>query len=231
MRKKFASLLELARTCARLPKVELAFQSSRDPGNVERIFRHFTKRHPRLLLIRNKTIGAALVNLTRFQQASDYMATIKGRNSAEHHARRARARGYTVVEIDRNDYIDDIHEINTSVMVRQGQTMTDSYLIKQHHYVADRNYRYYGALDANGRLVAYGEVGLWGNFAAFNRIIGVRNNDGIMHLLVSQIVCNFIEEGEVDYLMYDTYFGASPGLKLFKTALGFSPYRARYCLQ
>lgn len=231
MRKKFASLLEFARALARLPKVELAFESSRDPDNVERIFRHFTKRHPRFLLIRNKTIGAALVKLSSFQAPSDYMASIKGRNSAEHHARRARARGYTVVEIDRNDYIDDIHHINTSVSVRQGQAMSESYLAKQHYYVADRNYRYYGALDACGRLVAYGEVGLWGNFAAFNRIIGVRNNDGIMHLLVSHIICHFIEDGVVDYLMYDTYFGASPGLKLFKTALGFSPYRARYCLQ
>lgn len=231
MRKTFASLLELARTFSQLPKVQLEFQSARDPDQVKRIFHHFNKRHPRFLLIRNKTLGAALVKLSSFETALDYVATIKGRNSAEHHARRARARGYKVVEIDRNDYIDDIHHINTSVDIRQGQAMTESYLAKQLHYVAERNYRYYGALDGNGRLVAYGEVGLWGNFAAFNRIIGIRNNDGIMHLLVSHIICTFIEGGEVDYLMYDTYFGASPGLKLFKTALGFSPYRARYSLQ
>lgn len=231
MRKKFVSLLELARTVAQLPKARLEFQVARDPANVERIFRHFTKRHPRYFLVRNKTLGAALVDLTRFAAGAEYMATIKGRNSAEHQARRARARGYRVVEIDRNNYIDDIHHINTSVEVRQGQSMSDSYLTKQHHYVAEPNYRYFGALNASGRLVAYGEVGLWGNFAAFNRIIGVRNNDGIMHLLVSDIVCTLIEGAEVDYLMYDTYFGASPGLKLFKTALGFSPYHARYSLQ
>ncbi|MDB5962427.1 MAG: hypothetical protein JWP59_3721 [Massilia sp.] len=231
MRKKFASLLELARTIARLPQVRLQFQVARDPDNVERIFKHFTKRHPRYRIIGNKTLGAALVDLTRFQAPADYMATIKGRNCGEHHARRARARGYRVVEIDRNNYIDDIHHINTSVEVRQGQTMADSYLNKQHHYVADRNYRYFGTLDASGRLVAYGEIGLWGNFAAFNRVIGVRNNDGIMHLMVSEIVSVFIEERDVDYLMYDTYFGASAGLKSFKTALGFSPYRARYSLK
>jgi hypothetical protein len=216
MQKKFASLLELARTVAHLPKARLEFQLAR---------------HPRYFIVRNKTLGAALVDLTRFAAGTDYMATIKGRNSGEHHARRARARGYRVVEIDRNKYIDDIHHINTSVDVRQGQSMSNSYLNKQHHYVADRNYRYFGALDVSGRLVAYGEVGLWGNFAAFNRIIGVRNNDGIMHLLVSDIVCTLIEGGDVDYLMYDTYFGASPGLKMFKTALGFSPYHARYVLQ
>jgi hypothetical protein len=31
--------------------------------------------------------------------------------------------------------------------------------------------------------------------------------------------------------MYDTYFGASPGLKAFKTMLGFQPYRAKYSIQ
>ena len=108
--------------------------------------------------------------------------------------------------------------------------MSEAYRNKQTHYVPDRNYRYYGTLDTTGRLVAYGEIGLWGNFAAFNRVIGVRNNDGIMHLMVSEIICQFIEDGRFHYLMYDTYFGASPGLKTFKTALGFAPYRARYRL-
>lgn len=233
MRKKFASLLELVRTIARLPRARLEFQVARDPDNVERIFRHFTKRHPRYRVVRNKTLGAALVDLQRFAASTDYLASIKGqgRNCAEHHARRARARGYRVVEIDRNDYVDDIHHINTSLEVRQGQPMTESYLQKQLYFPVEPNYKYFGTLNSAGKLVAYGEVGIWGNFAAFNRIIGLRNNDGIMHLLVSDIICRFIDAGELRYLMYDTYFGASPGLKLFKTALGFSPFHARYSLQ
>lgn len=231
MRKKLATLLELARSIARLPRAELQFDIAKDPGNVERIFRHFTKRHPRYLLCRNKTLGAALVDLQQFAAPSAYVATLTGRNSADKHARRARSRGYRVIEIDRNDYIDDIHHINTSVDVRQGQAMGKDYLEKHTHYVADRNYKYYGTVDGAGRLVAYGEIGFWGNFAAFNRIIGIRNNDGIMHLLVTEIICQMIEKGEYRYLMYDTYFGASPGLKIFKTTLGFAPYRARYSIQ
>ena len=231
MPRTFASLLEFARTLASLPKAELEFRVAMDPDNAERIYRHFTKRHPRFWLIRNKTLGAALVDLSRFKAGADYMATVKGRSAPEHQARRARSRGYRVVEIDRNDYIDDIHHINTSVEIRQGQTMGESYITKQTHYVADRNYRYYGTLDANGRLVAYGEIGLWGNFAAFNRIIGIRNNDGIMYLLLTEIICRFIEDGRFQYLMYDTYFGASPGMKTFKSAFGFAPYRARYRIQ
>lgn len=230
MPRTLASLLELARSVSKLPQAELEFRQAMDPDNVERVFRHFNRRHPRYFVIRNKTLGAALVDLRRFGTGRDYLNTVKGRNSAEHHARRARARGYKVVEIDRNDYIDDIHHINTSVEVRQGKPMSETYLSKQTHYVPDRNYRYYGTLDTAGRLVAYGEIGLWGNFAAFNRIIGIRNNDGIMHLMVTEIICQFIEDGRFHYLMYDTYFGASPGLKTFKTALGFTPYRARYSL-
>ena len=40
-----------------------------------------------------------------------------------------------------------------------------------------------------------------------------------------------IEDRNCHYLMYDTYFGASPGLKTFKKMLGFQPYRAKYSIQ
>lgn len=231
MPKTFASLLELASTLIRLPKAHLEFRLAMAPDNAPRIFQHFTRRHPRYLVIRNKTLGAALVDLRRFNPGTDYLETVKGRNAPEHQARRARSRGYRVIEIDRNDYVDDIHHINTSVEVRQGKPMSGDYINKQTHYIAERNYRYFGTLDASGRLVAYGEIGMWGNFAAFNRVIGIRNNDGIMHLMVTEIICQFIEDGRFQYLMYDTYFGASPGLQMFKSAIGFAPYRARYSIQ
>jgi hypothetical protein len=159
------------------------------------------------------------------------MQEFKGRNSAASHAKKARAKGYTVLEIDRNDYVDDIYEINTSLDVRQGRPMDASYRDKTTNYRSEDNYRYYGVLNAAGKLVAYGELGFFGNFAAFNRVIGVRNNDGIMHLMVSEIICQLIEAGGYQYLMYDTYFGASPGLKTFKKMLGFQPYRAKYSIQ
>lgn len=231
MHSKFASLLELARSIAQLPAAHLRFDISKDPGNVEKIYRHFTKRHPRYLLCRNKTLGAALVDIHQFPAPAAYLNSFSGRNSPERHARRARSRGYRVTEIDRNDYIEDIHRINTSVEVRQGHGMSEDYLTKRTSYVAEPNYKYYGIVDTSGRLVAYSELGFWGNFAAFNRIIGVRNNDGIMHLLVTEIICELIEKGEYQYLMYDTYFGASPGMKAFKTSLGFAPYHARYSIQ
>jgi hypothetical protein len=52
-----------------------------------------------------------------------------------------------------------------------------------------------------------------------------------MHLLVVDIVCRLLDEGQLRFVMYDTFFGASPGLKHFKTILGFRPYRVKYRIE
>jgi hypothetical protein len=136
-----------------------------------------------------------------------------------------------VTEIDRNDFIDDIHEIHTSTDIRQGRMMDKDYLEKKTDYRSAPNFKYYGALNADGKLMAYSELGFYGNFAAFSRVIGVRNNDGAMHLLLTEIVCQLIEGRNCQFLMYDTYFGASAGLQTFKKMFGFQPYRAKYSIQ
>ena len=232
MPNKLSRLFELLVTIVRLPVARLEFRLAINPDDVERIHKYFTKRHPKYKLFQNKSLGAALVDLTRFGSGNEYLGSIKGgRNSAEHHARKARTKGYQVVEIDKNDFIDDIHDINTSVEVRQGRPMDATYTEKVLHFRSDKNFRYYGVLNATGKLVAYGDLGFYGNFAAFNRVIGVRNNDGAMHLMVTEVICRTIEDRSYNYLMYDTVFGASPGLQAFKKMLGFAPYRAKYSIQ
>ena len=224
-------LADLVISIAKLPVARLEFRREFNPPHVERIYQHFTKRHPKYKVFQNKSLGAALVNLSGYRSREDYIGSVKGRNSAEHHARKAKAKGYMIVEIDRNRFIDEIHDINTSVDIRQGQPMDAAYLQKQTYYNADKNFKYYGAISATGKLMAYSELGFYGNFASFNRVIGVRNNDGVMHLMVTEIICSLIEGGAFTYLMYDTYFGASPGLQSFKKMLGFVPHRAKYSLQ
>jgi hypothetical protein len=224
-------LVDLFITIARLPVAQLEFRRHINPDDVDKIHRYFTMRHPRYKVFQNKALGAALVDLKRYHSHEEYMSSVKGRNSAEQHARKARSRGYRVVEIDRNDYIDEIHEINTSLEVRQGRTMDAIYTNKVTQYPYDKNFTYYGVLNAAGKLMAYGDLGLYGNFVAFNRVLGVRNNDGVMHLMVTEIICRLIEDGRCHYLMYDTFFGASPGLRGFKKMLGFEPYRAKYSIQ
>ena len=215
----------------RLPRARLEFSLQVEPDHVRATHALFTRRHPRYKIIRHKTLGAALVDLRQFATREHYLETIKARNFGAWHARRARTRGYVFAEIERNEHVDAIHDINTSVECRQGRPMDSAYLQKQERFERLRNYRYYGVLDGDGRLVAYANLGMYGNFSAFSQLIGHRNNDGIMHLLITETVCRLIDEGQASYVMYDTYFGAQPGLRQFKTINGFKPYRAMYSLQ
>ena len=231
MPEKILRLAELVIDIAKLPVARLQFYLKLNPLEVDKMHRYFTMRHPRYKIFQNKSLGAALIDLAHHRGREAYINSIKGKNSGEQHARKALSRGYSVVEIDRNNYIDDIYQVNTSLSVRQGRPIDAIYREKVNHYTQQKNYRYYGLLNNEGNLVAYGDVGHYGNFSAFNRIIGIRNNDGIMHLLVSEIVCQMIERNECRYMMYDTYFGASPGLRAFKTMLGFQPYRAKYSIK
>ena len=222
--------LHTARQLLRLPAASLCFDSRIEPQDVPATYRYYTKRHPRYKIIRHKTLGAALLDLDRFADAGAYLEAIAGKNRGAWHARRARARGYACRTIDRNRYVDDIHAINTSLDTRQGRPMDGKYRHKVTRFETLPHFDYYGVLDPGGRLVAYGNIARYGNFSAFSQLIGVRNNDGIMHLLVTDIVARLIEQKRVRYVMYDTFFGAQPGLQQFKRILGFEPYHARYSL-
>lgn len=215
----------------RLPVAHLQFHEHIHPEHVRSIYRYYTKPHPRYKIIRHKTMGAALLDLEPLATPQHYLDRIKGKNNGAWHAKRARARGYRLAHIDRNRYVDDIHAINTALDQRQGRPMDAAYREKKLQYETMPHFRYYGLFNADGQLVAYANLGIYGNFAAFEQLIGIRNNDGIMHLLMVDIVTELIEQKQVRYLMYDTFFGAHPGMRTFKTILGFQPYRARYSLQ
>jgi hypothetical protein len=232
MPNKLSQLFELAIDISKLPVARLEFRLAMNPVAVSRMHAHFTKPHPKYKIFPNKSLGAALVDLKTHGDRDAYIESIKGgRNSGEYFARKAKSRGYQVTEIDRNDFIDEIHEINTSVEVRQGRPMDEAYRRKETSFPREDNYKYFGVLSPAGKLMAYSDIGFFGNFAAFDRVIGVRNNDGVMHLMITEIIGQLIESRTYHYVMYDTYFGASPGLKTFKKMLGFEPYRAKYSLQ
>lgn len=224
---KFATFTSIIR----LPVAHLQFEAGIEPVNVVSTYRYYTKRHPKYKLIGHKCWGAALIDLQECNTRDKYFDRIKGKNCGAWHARRARARGYVLAEIDRNGHVDAIHDINNSVGERQGRPMDAHYQEKKLSFDVLANFSYYGVFDAGGKLVAYATIGRYGNFSAFSQLMGYRNNDGIMHLMVSEIVARLIDEGQVRYVMYDTFFGALPGLQQFKTVLGFQPYRARYSLQ
>lgn len=215
---------------ATLPVASLHFNLGLNPDNVKSTYQYFTKPHPRYKLFRNKALGAALVHIEEFGAHEKYLESIKGRNRGAHFARKAKSRGYVIAEIDRNQFVDEIHDINTSLENRQGHVMDPSYLKKISYYPSLSNFKYYGVMNPNGKLMAYCTLGFYGDFAAFERMLGYRNNDGIMHFMLVDVICRLIDTGEVKYLMYDTFFGATEGLKLFKTMLGFKPYRVIYSI-
>lgn len=229
--KSLTDRLAMLKTLATLPVAQLQFHAALEPSNVVSTYCNYTKRHPKYKLIQHKSWGAALIDLKVCNTRDRYFDHIKGKNGGAHHAKRARARGYMLTEIDRNRHVDAIYDINNSVEQRQGRPMDAQYQQKQLSFDTLDNFHYFGVLDASDKLVAYATIGRYGNFSAFSQLMGYRNNDGIMHLMVSEIVARLIDEAQVEYVMYDTFFGALPGLRQFKTILGFQPYRARYSLR
>ena len=215
----------------RLPVAHLHFDETIHPTDIRATYRYYTKPHPRYKLIRNKTIGAALLDLGSLRSPEAYLEFIKGKNAGAHHARRARTRGYQLRQIDRNAYIDEIYAVNTSLEERQGRPMDAKYRERPTQFDTLPHFSYFGVFNPEDRLVAYANLGHYGNFASFSQLIGIRNNDGIMHMMVVDIVSLLFAQGQASYLMYDTFFGAQPGLQTFKKILGFRPYRARYTLQ
>jgi hypothetical protein len=230
---RFAGLTQgckLMLEVARLPVATLSFDTRHHPDDVRATHRLFTRPHPRYKVFGNKQLGVALIDLRQLAAPAAYPPC-----SAAAYVSKARRRGYRLAEIDRNAHVDAIHAINISLPSRQGRAMDARYQEKVCSYEPQHHYRYFGVFDKHDQLVAYSNVGRFGNFSAFAQLLGYRNNDGIMHFMIADIVCLLLAERQAgdgpDYVMYDTFFGAQPGLRQFKTMLGFTPYRARYTLR
>ncbi len=228
--KTFARLCKLVCEAMHLPLAKLDFRHNTDAPDIREMFRHFTKPHPRYKLIRNKSVGIALVNLNKFPDRNAYLLSVSRKDQGAYHGKRALRRGFTFLEIDQNFYIDDIHAINTSTTERQGRPMDPVYFEKPLHYEKKPHLRYFGIINPEGTLVAYCNIATYGNFAATDRLLGYKNNDGTMYLLLVEIICQLIDDSQVQYFMYDTYLGAQDGLRNFKRRLGFQPYRIRYSI-
>lgn len=213
---------------ARLPVAQLCFERRLNPVAIPDAYANFTRPHPRYKLFPNKSMGVALVDLERFGTPGSYLDSVRSRGHAGPQSRKALARGYQLRHIDRNAYLDEIHAIHTSSPERQGRPIDEAYLQRRSSYPHEPHCECHGVFDAQGRLAAYCNVAVFGNFAATDQLMGYKNNDGIMYLLLSNIICGLIEARRVNWFMYDTWFGAQHGLREFKRRVGFQPYRARY---
>ena len=228
--RKVSALFKLCADIVALPVARLHFRSDPNPDSIRAVYKYFTKPHPKYKIFGNKAIGAALIDLRTFAAGDDFIELLGRTGRGANERKKARNRGLQVRQIDRNALAEEIHQINVSSPERQGRPMPAAYIEKQDRYEDLVHFRYYGVFDREDVLVGYCNLGLFGNFASTDRILGVRNNDGAMYLLVTEIALILIEERKVDYLMYDTVFGATPGLRDFKHRLGFRPHRVRYSL-
>jgi len=234
MIEKTTRVLNVLQRIIKLPKLTIKFSNveKKSIENYKKVYEYFTKPH-RLKLFKNKTIGVALLNMTEYDSFDKYYKSINGKNSAAYYSRKSLKREYFFKEIDRNDFIDDMYEINTSAIFRQGKKMSEGYLNKVSKYYEKSNYRYFGVLNEHGKLVSYCNIAFYGEFALVVSLLGHKKylNDGIMYLMLIEfhkIMFNEYTKKGYKYVMYDTFLGANDGLKKFKEKLGYRAYKVKW---
>lgn len=145
--------------------------------------------------------------------------------------RKARKLEYMPLRFNYNDYLKEMHEINTSALERQGRPMSGSYFeklapigessgCKLHEQI------YCGVFNGEGKLVAYCWLARCGDVAIINRILGHAYylKDGIMNLLIDAIVLHAHAQ-DIEYINYRTMESTTEGLEKFKKHVGFKPVR------
>lgn len=195
------------------------------------IYNSFISRHYKFPIIKRKTIGVALLEIP--EKVDDYLIG-SHMKYARRKINRAKRDGYQFLRFTPKEYIKDILEINESAPARQNKEMNSSYLspisVLQFHEHGGENF---GVFNENNKLVGYTVVPTCGEVCLLDRILGHNDHieNGIMFMLVQGVVneiCTYKKPGDKVYLFYDTWFGASEGLKYFKSHLGFKPYKVRW---
>ena len=218
----------------KLPKVKITIYNDDNDKEVYDLFKYFTKPHKKYKIFKNKTLGVMLLKLPK--TADEYEKMITGKNSVGYFSRRCQKMGYHTEFFNQKDKLDEIYAINTSSTNRQGRKMSDKYLEFPSEEKIKDNIKYLGVFSGGGLLVAYMKVILTKEFCIISNILGHSQyqNDNIMYLLLKDMVLYLIDyykttlqDGNV-YFMYDTFFGASEGLKLYKSRNKFVPYRVKW---
>lgn len=195
-------------------------------------FRYFSSPHPQFPLIPRKSLGAAMINLQG--SYADYRRS-QFRALAKRKLKSAKQRGYSYARIDALSAIDPIMEINGSRPERSGRPMLPLYLnrSKFEMILKDIGNAHVVKCPA-GKIVAYALVPNIGDLWTLDYVLGHGDhlNSGIMYLLMAHVIEEKFElaktAGNPQWIMYDTWLGATVGLRQFKAVLGFSPYWVRW---
>lgn len=216
---------QTTRTVLTATKVRIELFGSADALSVQRTF---MSRHPRLPIMARKRWGVALIELP--PTFAEYLAG-GSKQAVRTNRRRATSAGYRHEIVRTLDHLDEIFEINGSEPLRQGRPMAEDYLDRAEvQRIAEIHPVSHGIVDADGRLRAYAITRDVGDAIVLSTILGHADalDDGVMYLLVSEVIRTAIEDrrpdGSPHWFMYDTYWGAKPGLAYFKRRAGFLPY-------
>lgn len=212
-------ILKLILTQNKLPKLSIHL------GNYEKAkehYQYFMKRHPKYIIIRNKQIGVAVIETNKTY--GQYLTSLR-KYKIKYLINRAN-KIYRFDKIAINDFIDDVHEINSSCTTRQGKSLPELYL-KKHEYNTD-DYIDYGIFKDDA-LVAYLRMKMLGECAIIDTLLGHWDHlkNGIMYLLVMNAMCDVWQR--VKYITYDTFFNLE-GLRHFKKQFGFTPYYVNWTI-
>lgn len=195
-------------------------------------FRYFCSPHPQFPLIPRKSLGAAMIDLQG--SFADYQRN-KVRALAKRKLKSAKQRKYSYAKRDAVSAIDEIMEINESRPERGGRPMPPLYFNRsEFELIANEIGEAHVVKCPQGRIVAYALVPNIGDLWLLDYVLGHGDhlNAGIMYLLMANVIEEKFElaktPGKPKWIMYDTWLGASSGLRQFKAVLGFSPHWVRW---
>ena len=218
-------LLDDLRTAATMPRVQVVL--SHGEAREDALLQAFRRPHPRYRIVGTKVVGVALLSLDEFADADAYLAAFR---TARKGARRAEKLGYTVGVFDPEARRPDLHAIHMSLAERQGRPIDPEYRDPDAIPVRGPGVDYVGVFQ-EGVVVGYCRVDYAGEIAGLGRIMGhgAHLKNGIMFLLIAGIVGHVRSTStRTRYLVYDTFFGASAGLREFKMHTGFRPHYVRW---
>ena len=213
------------------PRLTISFLrgDTPDPACIEladSLYDKFTAPHPRRPEIGAYQDGCSILVLPpTFEEYWEGPAGYGTRRKV----RKAEKTGYTFGVIDRDQYLDDIFAINTSMSERQGKEMTDRYRERPAPFGPLPDYgcprhqiRTYGVLK-DGHLVAYTWLYQVGEMCLYSTILGHGEhlNAGVMYLLVAETLRDVIATAGTKYAMYNMHQSGTEGLRFFKEQMGF----------
>jgi hypothetical protein len=226
MKEKIKRYLGLYQEIRKLPREKILLHGDHHAFS---IYKKFIKRH-RLLIVRNKEIGVALLPLE-----GNFAEYLKGgfKEVVRRNRNRCQKEGFSFREFNPQDHFDEIMEIHRSMKFRQGKIMHDQFTDEEkvRTFLVGKPCMD-GVFSSDGLLRGY----IWnvpaGEALIMGRLLGHGDDleKGIMWFLISEVIKNMLERPQPrpKWFVYDTVFGAPEGLRFFKERMGFKPYWVKW---